>query len=277
MSKKSRLLDLFSNKTDNEPRENPSEKNHEIRSLIKQVSIVDPSYIASIKELRPQPDDLYPLSMAAMIPYINDQNYMASAWDLLMLMTKSALASEITIFNPETKLPFSTYERGTRNLILDDTSEWRTEESYIGNWLVRFGDAVDWFRSKSLPFAERWSALPATQETSEGETEKEVQELPNWKMKIQAEATAVCLRMYSYNSNPTRSSISETLARWCQENNVLTGSKILPTAGYIRMHVIGKRQWTMPGRPREHAEQTEQTEQVDFAQGEQDATHDASA
>lgn len=167
MSKNSRLDDLFSSKTDNEALANPRKKNHEIRSLLKQENVIDPTYIQSVKALTPQLNDRLPLLTVALIPFINNQQYTLPSWDLFLLIQRAALDLKISIFNPETQLPLSTYvELGTHNLILDDTSESRSEESYLGNWLVRFGDAVDWFKTNSFPFADQWDASKSVFEVS---------------------------------------------------------------------------------------------------------------
>lgn len=93
----------------------------------------------------------------------------------------------------------------------------------------------------------------------------------NWKMKIQAEATALFLRLYESGANPTVSSTKDDLAKWCQKNNVRTDTGIFPNAQYLRSHVLSGKHWKKPDRPlkrKEQTEQTEQTEQVNFAQPE---------
>lgn len=159
MSSRKRLLDLFSSKTDNETRNDPHRKVYEIRSLLGQEDIIDPAYIEGVKKIKPQPDDLFPLFTVSLLPYVNDKNFAMPAWDLLMWMTKAGMEIKFPMFNPQTKLPYSTYrENGTFHLIFENPSGRHDDESQIGNWLVRFADAVTWFKANNLPFAAQWDA-----------------------------------------------------------------------------------------------------------------------
>ena len=69
---------------------------------------------------------------------------------------------------------------------------------------------------------------------------------PNWKMQIQAEATAHVLRLRKLGCNPTRHSILDDLATWCIKNNVRTDTGIHPRASYLRTHVLGGKHWDVP-------------------------------
>ena len=68
----------------------------------------------------------------------------------------------------------------------------------------------------------------------------------NWKMRIQAAATEHCLAMRKSGCSPTKSSIVETMARWCRHNHVMTDGKIFPSAAYLRTHVLGGSHWDLP-------------------------------
>jgi len=74
-------------------------------------------------------------------------------------------------------------------------------------------------------------------------------EFANWKMRVQAEATARFLRLYGAGANPTISSIKDDLAVWCRENKVVTDSGIVPSAEYLRTHVLSSSHWKRPSRP----------------------------
>jgi hypothetical protein len=69
---------------------------------------------------------------------------------------------------------------------------------------------------------------------------------PNWKMLVQAEATALCLRLRATGANPTRSSILGPMATWCVDNDIRTLNKIHPSANYLRTHVLGGKHWDVP-------------------------------
>lgn len=69
---------------------------------------------------------------------------------------------------------------------------------------------------------------------------------PNWKMQIQTEATALCLRLRKSGASPTKNSIHGSMATWCRDNNVKTDGKIFPSANYLRTHVLGGNHWELP-------------------------------
>ena len=70
--------------------------------------------------------------------------------------------------------------------------------------------------------------------------------VPNWKMLIQAEADAHCLRLRKAGANPTKHSILDSMAQWCRDNNVMTDGNIFPSANYLRAHVLGGKHWEVP-------------------------------
>lgn len=86
-------------------------------------------------------------------------------------------------------------------------------------------------------------AMPAPMVTAK---ECEVPSVANWKMLVQTEATALCLRLRSAGANPTKNSILESMAKWCRDNDVKTDRKIYPSANYLRTHVLGGKHWDVP-------------------------------
>lgn len=70
--------------------------------------------------------------------------------------------------------------------------------------------------------------------------------VPNWKMLIQTEATAHCLRLRKAGASPTKNSILDSMAQWCRDNNVMTDGSIYPSANYLRTHVLGGTHWDVP-------------------------------
>jgi hypothetical protein len=106
----------------------------------------------------------------------------------------------------------------------------------------------------AAPGASTPSLLDAEQappRTIAGERGEEVEEpkprtSENWKIRIQAEATRMILNGRKQGAQPKPYSIVEDLARWCVKNNVLTTTGIHPSAGYIRIHVLSGKHWTMP-------------------------------
>ena len=71
-------------------------------------------------------------------------------------------------------------------------------------------------------------------------------EPPHWKLRIQTEATAYVIRQRKLGASPTVKTIKDQLATWCRENNVMTDSRIFPTANYLRTHVLGGKHWRLP-------------------------------
>ena len=69
---------------------------------------------------------------------------------------------------------------------------------------------------------------------------------PNWKMRIQIEATAYCLGLQKSGASPTVRSILDPIAAWCRANKVMTDSGIFPSANYPRTHILGGKHWQLP-------------------------------
>lgn len=76
--------------------------------------------------------------------------------------------------------------------------------------------------------------------------EETVPAVANWKMQVQAEATAYYWRLRKSGANPTRHSIIDPMAKWCRDNNIKTDTKINPSANYLRTHVLGGKHWDVP-------------------------------
>jgi hypothetical protein len=70
--------------------------------------------------------------------------------------------------------------------------------------------------------------------------------IANWKMQIQAEATALCLRLRNSGANPTKNSILKSMTIWCVDAGVKTDGNIYPREGYLRTHVLGGKHWDVP-------------------------------
>jgi hypothetical protein len=75
---------------------------------------------------------------------------------------------------------------------------------------------------------------------------------PNWKMRVQAEATAMCLRLIEQGAQPNPNNIVDSLAAWCRkpEIDLKTNTGTHPSAGYIRTHVISGKHWKIPTKNR---------------------------
>lgn len=71
-------------------------------------------------------------------------------------------------------------------------------------------------------------------------------ELPHWKMLAQGAAAEHWKALRASGANPTVSSITAWVARWCIENRVFTDGGINPSANYLRTHVLGGKHWTSP-------------------------------
>ncbi len=98
------------------------------------------------------------------------------------------------------------------------------------------------FASK-LPIAPAQTPAPAMA-ASEGPAP--LPAVPNWKMRVQAEATALVLSLRKSGASPTKHSILEPMAQWCRDNNVMTNGSIFPSANYLRTHVLGGKHWDVP-------------------------------
>ena len=67
-----------------------------------------------------------------------------------------------------------------------------------------------------------------------------------WKMRTQAFAAEKWQELRKSGANPTVASITPIVAKWCRENNVLTATRINPSDGYLRTHVLGGKHWRPP-------------------------------
>ncbi len=92
----------------------------------------------------------------------------------------------------------------------------------------------------------------------------------NWKMRVQAEAAELFLRLLASGANPTQHSLIGPMAQWCRDNEVKTDTGINPSEGYLRTHVLGGGYWTAPTMTREqakkHVAQVAQTKVAQVAQ-----------
>ncbi len=88
--------------------------------------------------------------------------------------------------------------------------------------------------------------IPAAPVVAESADDGVTPATPNWKMRIQAEATAFCLRLQKVGANPTKSSVLKPMTKWCVENEVRTDGNIFPSANYLRTHVLGGKHWDVP-------------------------------
>lgn len=88
--------------------------------------------------------------------------------------------------------------------------------------------------------------LPGEAETDKATGDVAEPALPAWKMKIQVEAAALMTRLRNSGANPTTHSILDSMVVWCRSNNVKTDGDIYPSAGYLRTHVLGGKNWTPP-------------------------------
>ena len=73
-----------------------------------------------------------------------------------------------------------------------------------------------------------------------------VKDVANWKMQVQIKAAELMTTLRQKGANPTVYSILPKLVEWCHENNIRTETKIIPSAGYLRTHVLGAKHWTPP-------------------------------
>lgn len=96
-----------------------------------------------------------------------------------------------------------------------------------------------------ITYVQATQAAPVVAVVELVETEK-AGPIANWKMQIQAEATAFCLKLRQSGASPTKRSILDPMAKWCRDNNVKTDTKIFPSANYLRTHVLGGKHWDVP-------------------------------
>lgn len=109
----------------------------------------------------------------------------------------------------------------------------------VGDYRVKLATVEDWLKINSPPTIQV-ATVRATQVAAASKA------TPNWKMQIQAEATAHCLRLRKAGASPTTNSIVDSMAKWCVDNNVRTDGGIFPRASYLRTHVLGGKHWNVP-------------------------------
>jgi hypothetical protein len=138
---------------------------------------------------------------------------------------------------------------------VDDLATARSEEDYWNSRLdASAGDAE--VKQKNLKAVlRRLSDLNAKQESLRGDYlpaacmgDVPVASPPpsHWKMKVQAEAAAHMKSLRQSGANPTVHSIVARMQKWCADNNVKTDGGIVPSAGYLRTHVLGGKHWSAP-------------------------------
>ncbi len=129
-------------------------------------------------------------------------------------------------------------------------------------------DALFWESQQPAP-----AQTPATPAPVVAASDGTAPALPNWKMRVQAEATELFIRLLASGANPTPHSILDSLVTWCRDNEIKTAGKnggINPSNGYLRTHVLGGGHWTPPTMSREqakrHVAQVAQTKVAQVAQ-----------
>ena len=77
---------------------------------------------------------------------------------------------------------------------------------------------------------------------------------PDGRMRIQAEAYELWIRLKASGANPTVHSICGSMAKWCADNNITTHTGVTPRAGTIRNTILGGRSdWQPPKHSRDQA------------------------
>jgi len=117
-------------------------------------------------------------------------------------------------------------------LRLIDFARW----AYRINWAVP--PELDMTPKPQAPPAPATLSPPAALAAPE---EQQAPPLEHWKMRVQAEAAVEWKRVRALNCNPTRASIRPHLLQWCRDNGVKTSSKLNPSDGYLRTHVLSAR------------------------------------
>lgn len=113
----------------------------------------------------------------------------------------------------------------------------------VNGWLESRGALYHWTRPQQAALAQAGGDAESSDAMS-----ADAPALPNWKMRIQTEATAMFKRQRKAGAQPAVYSIIDSLAAWCRDNGVKTDSDIFPSAGYIRTHVLSGKHWTPPPR-----------------------------
>lgn len=189
--------------------------------------------------------------------------------------------SELSAKHPETLLPYSQYLRMMESGMYGIDGESLPLPTV--DWLVSLEEAERWLQSKDFrtnfdglraELAERNTAPAPTAKpapvVAASDSPEPLPAVANWKMRIQAEATELFLRLLASGANPTPHSLVKPMAQWCRDNEIRTDGNINPSEGYIRTHVLGGGHWTAPTMTREqakeHVAQAAQVAQTKVAQ-----------
>jgi len=125
----------------------------------------------------------------------------------------------------------------------------------------------EWMFQAAQPAPAQNTATPAPVESG---SDGPAPAVPNWKMRVQTEATELFLRLLASGANPTPHSLVKPMAQWCRDNDIFTDGGINPSDGYLRTHVLGGGHWTPPTMSREqakkHVAQVAQTKVAQVAQ-----------
>lgn len=186
---------------------------------------------------------------ALLIPATLTQNKNGDASEIAAHYVQLALLDiaegELSPKHPQTLLPYSQYLRMMESGMHGVDGEALPMPT--ADWLVTLDEAQRWLKAKGFDINFDGlleglnAATPAPVKTaSDGGA------IPNWKMQIQAEATAHCLRLRKAGANPTTNNIVDSMATWAKDNDVMTDGNIFPTANYLRTHVLGGKHWNVP-------------------------------
>ena len=153
---------------------------------------------------------------------------------LISQWVNDAHDGSLTVRHPKTCIPCLPHTSGVYGEFLTaaDVNAWAEKRGVLWRWSVEFAPEQEAVTPAPVVTASASAGVkPAT---------------PNWKMQIQTEATAHCLRLRKSGASPTKNSILDSMATWCRDNNVKTDSKIFPSANYLRTHVLGGNHWELP-------------------------------
>lgn len=89
-------------------------------------------------------------------------------------------------------------------------------------------------------------ALATAPEVAKSASDADAAAATHWKMRVQAQAADKFVRLRKSGANPTVYSILDDLVRWCAENDVRTERGVIPSANYLRVHVLSGKHWTPP-------------------------------
>lgn len=120
--------------------------------------------------------------------------------------------------------------------------------SDYGQGIVAIEELIAWGKSLSiqLEFKLAKDNRPTAPVANASDGRTTLPAVPNWKMRTQAEATELCLRLRKSGANPTKHSILGPMAAWCRDNGVKTDTNIFPSEGYLRTWVLGGKHWDVP-------------------------------